>query len=1631
MTNNSKQTRTGLEIAVIGMSGRFPGAENIDRFWENLEQGVESIAFFSDEELEKEGIQTPLLDNPDYVRAKGIVEKIEYFDAHFFDYTPKEAEIMDPQTRLFHECVWEALEDAAHDPWTYPGLIGFYAGASPNPYWEAFIHLSGKHREMGNFASLFNNDKDYLSLLISYKLNLKGPAFSFYTACSTSLVAVHLGCRSLLTGECHMALTGGVSIDLPHIRGYLYEEGMIFSPNGHCRAFDRQADGTLAGEGAGVVVLKPLAVAEADRDHIYAVIKGSAINNDGDRRLGFTAPSIVGQAEAINRTLGMAEVETETIRYIETHGTGTPLGDPVEIEALKMVFKTNKTGSCAIGSVKTNIGHLDCAAGIAGLIKAVLIAKHKRIPPSLHYEHPNPKINLENSPFYVNRTLTPLENTPFPLRVAVSSFGMGGTNAHVVLEEAPGISGSVGQWVSESVREAAEGTGGLAPLPIEDAPVIGHSSSVIGKTGRIRDYQLILLSAKTESALEKAAKNLAGFLKENPGINPADLAYTLQIGRKHFPWRRKFVCSGISEAIEILTTSEPRKIQTFTANDENKTVVFMFPGLGPQYVNMGRQLYEKEPVFRREMDRCFEILKPLIGYDLKEILYPGDSVSKVSEVNSSNKSYTSNINNIEIAQLIIFIFEYSLAKLLMKWGIKPNAMIGYSLGEYTAACLAGVFSLEDALKIMVIRGKLIQGLPAGGMLSVPLTKDQLEPLVKDFTGELSIAIDNGPSCIVSGSADAVAAFNQEMKKRKLFCLRLNASHGIHSRAMTSVLKEFDRVMTGIVLNIPQIPYISNVTGTWISSKQVVDPGYWTTHLAETVRFADGIKLLSQQPNPVFIEVGPDRELCSLLTNQSYFKGHQPAVNLVQPPGNNVQDIYYLLSKVGQLWLYGININWLAFYPGKQRHRLSLPTYPFERQFFPVRFDPQGIRQPKPAKDALLEKKKDIADWFYYPSWIRSQLALDRPGSSTGSCRWLVFRLENEFCSLLIQRLKQLDERVITVTMGEEFKLVREGIYTLNPGQESDYPRLLEALAQEEIPSRIVHTWSMAGQEPGEPGLSSETIENALITGFYSMIYLAKALGKQKVFQEIQLQVITRQLQDVTGQEALLPQQAPLLGPLKVIPQEYPFIRCKNVDILLPGPGSPLTAELVEQMLKELMAETPDTDVAYRNHYRWVKTFRPIRFREVEQQVPRLREKGVYLITGGMGKIGLTLARYLAESVHARVILVGRNELPARDQWEQILANQGNGNITALRIREIIKMEAQGSQVLTSGTDVTDQAGMEALISRAEQRFGPINGVIHAAGDTRSTIMQSIEHLTPPDCQQQFMPKIYGLLILEKVLRGKKLDFCWLTSSLSPILGGLGFSAYSAANHFMDAFVKWLQHSTPENPQHWISVNWADWQFEPGKEKSLVGVNRGEPGKMNREAWWMMPHEGIETFRRILFHNSAHQVVVSTVDLQARLDRWVTMESIRGDISPKTRVVSFRTRPQLETGYVKPGNHIEQVIAEVLQDFLGIEEVGTHDNFFELGATSLNIIQINSIAREKLQQDISVMWWFEHPTIKTLSAYLLEQTRENPGEEAVVKVEVKEKEAEEKQIRAVKKGQSRLQQLKKQVTKNEGNALLRQ
>jgi len=891
---------TGWEIAVIGMDGRFPGAKNLEEFWENIKNGVDCITFFSEKELEEAGVPAQLLQNPDYVKAQPLLADIENFDASFFDYTAGEAAVMDPQMRIFHECVYHALEDAGYNPFSYEKLIGVYAGASVSFYWMAYHFLAQARDDAGLFEARQLFDKEYLCTRVAHKLNLRGPAVSVQTSCSTSLVAIHTACRALINGECDTALAGGVSIPYLKKEGHLFHKASIFSSDGHCKVFDARADGTIFGSGVGVVVLKRLEEAVAERDHIYAVIKGSFINNDGLYRGGYTAPAVEGEAAAIRTALQTAAVEPESIGYVETHSTGTVLGGPIEFAALELAFDTQNKGFCALGCVKTNVGHLNIAAGVAGFIKTVLALKHQLLPPNLHFETPDPVIDFENSPFYVNTQLTRWEKKHYPRRAGINSFGIGGTNAHIILEEFPPQEKS-----------------------IECPPV------------KSRDYRLILLSAKTPAILDKVTENLTLYLKENPGVNLSDVEYTLMVGRRACACRRMLVCSHVEEAIRKLTANQPGKTHTAFARKENNPVIFMFPGLGAQYVDMGRGLYEQEPIFREEMNRCFEILKPLLDYDIKEILYPSAAGHRS---NRSYKSYIPQINQFEIAQVVVFIFEYSLAALLMAWGIRPYALIGYSFGEYTAACISGVLSLPDALKLIVIRGELINRLPAGSMLSVPLDRERLESLLVPHPG-LSLAIDNGLSCIVSGPVQSVAAFEKEMTKMKQICMRIPSGRALHSPMMEPILEEFtEKIARDITLNKPRIPYISNVTGNWITPGEITQPVYWARHLSKPVRFSGGIDLLMKQENAVFLEIGPGRDLTTLLDRHIKDKPGIKAINSTRHREQDTEDLYLLLNRLGHLWLQGIPIDWNRFFAHETKYRVSLPGYPFEHRAFPAVID---------------------------------------------------------------------------------------------------------------------------------------------------------------------------------------------------------------------------------------------------------------------------------------------------------------------------------------------------------------------------------------------------------------------------------------------------------------------------------------------------------------------------------------------------------------------------------------------------------------------------------------------------------------------------------------------------------------------
>jgi acyl transferase domain-containing protein len=906
---------TDEHIAIIGMTCRFPGAKTIEAFWQNLRDGVESISFFTDDALAAEGIDPSLFNAPNYVKANAVLEDIEQFDASFFDLTPKETEITDPQHRLFLECAAEALESSGYNPDGYTGKIGVYAGAGMSSY---LLHNLMPHSKLmqsvSRFQLLMGNNKDFMPTRVSYKLNLKGPSVNVSTACSTSLVAVHFACQSLQDFHCDIALAGGAAIQVPQTQGYLYEENGINSLDGHCRAFDAKAKGTVNGNGVGIVVLKRLTEALADGDDIQAVIIGSAINNDGAAKVDYTAPSVLGQTEVIAEAQAVAEVNPETITYIETHGTGTVLGDPIEIEALSEAFRlhTQKTGFCALGSVKTNVGHLDEAAGVAGLIKTVLALKHHQIPPSLHFDQPNPEIDFAKSPFYINNRLSDWQSNNTPRRAGVSSFGIGGTNAHLIVEEAPS-------------------------LP---------------QSGPERPWQLLLLSAKTRSALDTATTHLINYLKLHPNINLADVAYTLQVGRRTFKYRRmisppflKGFLKGEAEALDL----------PFEKGLGKPGVIFMFSGQGSQYVNMGLALYQTEPTFQKEIDQCASILKPHLKLDLRHILYPNQPAQQ--------SQAEQQLEQTAIAQPALFVLEYALAQLWISWGIHPEAMIGHSIGEYVAACLAEVFSLETALALVVARGKLMQSLPPGAMLAVPQSQAELQPLLNQV---LEIAAINEPDrCIISGTLSAIDQLENQLTPPALFqgdnqevtCHRLHTAHAFHSQMMTPILEPFTNRVKQVTLNPPKIPYISNLTGTWITAEQATDPHYYAQHLRQTVRFADGIQTLLQESHRILLEVGAGRNLSSAAARHPDKKPEQLILSSIRHPQENESDVAFLLTTLGKLWLAGVKVDWASFYANEQRHRLPLPTYPFERQRYWI----EPVKEPKKISGIETKSDKPLED----------------------------------------------------------------------------------------------------------------------------------------------------------------------------------------------------------------------------------------------------------------------------------------------------------------------------------------------------------------------------------------------------------------------------------------------------------------------------------------------------------------------------------------------------------------------------------------------------------------------------------------------------------------------------------------------
>ncbi|GHH96427.1 type I polyketide synthase [Streptomyces capillispiralis] len=875
-------------LAVIGVAGRYPGARDVDAFWENLTKGVESVTRFPG------GPSAP-----EYVPAAGVLEGADAFDAAFFGYSPREALILDPQQRLFLTCAWEALEDAGYDARSCAGAVGVYAGSSQTDYLDTLTAHRDRLGPVSEWQLRLATGIDFLTSRVAHRLGLTGPAVTVQTACSTSLVAIHVAAQALLSGECDLALAGGACVHVP-VRLPEYTEGGVIAPDGHCRAFDARAQGTVAGNGVGVVVLKRLVDALEDGDHIRAVLRGTAVNNDGMDKVGFTAPGVAGQAEVIRAAHLVAGVEPDSIGYVETHGTGTPLGDPVELAALTEAFRrgTDRRGFCRIGSVKTNIGHTDAAAGVTGFIKAVLAVQHGLIPPSLHCTSPNPQIPWADGPFVVNTEPYPWRPDG-PRRAGVSSFGIGGTNAHVILEEPP-------------ARPAAP----AAP---------GH--------------HLLVLSARTASELDRGAARLAEHLRRRTGEEEddardlADTAWTLQAGRRAFGFRRFVVAADRGEAIEALTADD---VAGPAPVGGERPVVFVFPGQGGQHVGMGRELYESDPVFRGEVDACCARLTPLLGLDLRTVLYP------VGERQTA--AATASLRDMGVAQPAVFVVEYALARTWQRRGVSPSAVAGHSLGAIAAACVAGVLGLSDALRLVAGRGRLLQSLPAGAMLAVPLAEHEVTGLLG---GGLELAAVNGPGqCVLSGPQKSVDALFARLTADGVDARRLSIAAAAHSALVEPVLAPFAALVADLESKAPSLPWVGDSTGEWVPMDRAPGADFWSAHMRRAVRFGDTLTTLFADPDRILLEVGPGHTLTTLARRHPARTDRHLVLPSLPHRSDGQSAVRTSLAAAGRLWAAGVDLDWARLHAGR-RCRTALPTYPFS----PQRYSPLAADGPAPAVTA--------------------------------------------------------------------------------------------------------------------------------------------------------------------------------------------------------------------------------------------------------------------------------------------------------------------------------------------------------------------------------------------------------------------------------------------------------------------------------------------------------------------------------------------------------------------------------------------------------------------------------------------------------------------------------------------------------
>ncbi len=1520
-------------VAVVGMAGRFPGAASVEELWRNQLAGIDAISFFGPEELAAAGVPPELAARPEYVPARGVIEGPDLFDADLFGLSPREAEVLDPQIRLFLECAWQACEDAGYDIRAWDGRAGVYAGSSLSSYLISnLMSRPDFDSRVGLLQARLGNSADFLTTWTAYKLDLRGPCVAVQTACSSSLSAVYLACQGLLDGECDLALAGGVSVQFPHRCGYLFQEGGVLSPDGRCRAFDAAAAGAVPGSGAGVVVLRRLRDALAGGDTIHAVIRAVAISNDGAVRAGFTAPGVEGQLRAVAEALSLARVPAETVGYVEAHGSGTPLGDPIEVEALTRAFRhfTDARGFCALGSVKTSVGHLDSAAGVTGLIRAVCAVRDGKLPPSLYYSQPNPKIDLASSPFYVNSQARDWPaRDGVPRRAGVSSLGIGGTNVHAVVEEAP---------------PARPG-------------------------GPSRPWQQLLLSARTPAALETARTNLARHLRSAAGeeADLPDVAYTLKVGRHPFRHRLAVVCRDRQDALAVLEGGASHRLLRGDAGTRQKAgVAFLLPGVGDHHPGMARELYRSEPVFRQAVDDCAAFLAPRLGVDLRQMLWPSGTgaedggrprdLRRLLAPPEPEDEADRRLRETWIAQPAVFVIEHALGQLLLDWGLRPQALLGYSAGELAAACLAGVFSLEDALDLVAERARLIHQLPAGSLLAVPLPPAEARLRIAE-SPELALSATNGPALsVIGGPPAAVAALAERLEAAGVVCRLVRTTHAFHTPMMEPVREALTRAVARKPRRAPGIPFLSNVSGTWIRDDEAVDPAYWGRHLVSTVRFAEGLEQLLGREDLALLEVGPGQTLAILARQHEAYGPGSLALSTLPDRVDGEPEPASLLTVASRLWLAGVPLDWHGFYRHEERRRVPLPTYPFERRRFWIE---PGTALPgaSPAGGLAPERKTpELADWFYLQGWRRSEPSGWPAAARDAAGPWLLF-LDGEGLGMaMAEHLEGAGQQVERVVAGTSFAppSLPGAPWVVDPGRREDYSALLHHLeSRGALPRRIVHLWSLT--PPGAWSLAALAAgcEEVLERGFYSLLFLAQALGERHLEEPVGIGAISNQLQEVTGAEDLCPPKAALLGACRAISREYSRLWCCSIDV---EPGPPAShGRLAAGLVEELAGDAPAAVLAYRGRHRWQSTLEPLRVEPAPAPRPRLRPGGIYLITDGADPGGLALAEHMARTVSARLALIVPPGVEADAE-------------TARRLEELAGLAAD---LLVLAAGAGDPAALAAAVEKTRDHFGGLHGVIHNAALPAAGLVQ---FKTPETSAPVLAPKIAGTLALAQAVEGLDLDFFVLFSSTTALLGGLGQVDAAAANAAVDAFARFRGATGPAGGAPWtVAIGWDPFRWavpDPAQTAGLAPelLRQVQEGL---ESFGIEPAELVEIFDRVLatrlsqvWVSGRHlETVLAEVDLLAGGD---LVQIAAGEPAV------HHPRPELATAYRAPATPTEAALLDLWRDAFGFD-LGVDDSFFELDGNSLLAIQLLTRLRSTFRVEMPVGTFFELPTVAQLAA----------------------------------------------------------